>query len=123
MYVEQFSHRFLNGFFYELGFGGGCGSGGKVVPLEQFSHRLLNGFFYELGFGGGCGSGGKVVHLEQFSDRFLNGFFYELGFGRSRRVELAGRARSWRIRVAHPTPHPNWESRPGTPLVIFLGVG
>ena len=32
------------------------------------------------------------------------------------------RARSWRIRAAHPTPHPNWESRPGTPLVIFLVV-
>ena len=53
--------------------------------------------------------------------------FNELGLGRAtkggRKVELAGRARSWRIRVAHPTPHPNWESRPGTPLVIFLGVG
>ena len=123
MHLEQFSDRFLNGFLYELGFGGGCGSGGKVVHLEQFSDRFLNGFLYELVLGGGCGSGGKVVHLEQFSHRFLNGFLYELVLGRSRRVELAGRARSWRIRVAHPTPHPNWESRPGTPLVIFLGVG
>ena len=47
---------------------------GVVVYLEQFSDRFLNGFFYELGFGGGCGSDGKVVPLEQFSDRFLNGF-------------------------------------------------
>ena len=44
----------------------------KMVHLEQFSYRFLIGFFYELGFGGGCGSGGKVVHLEQFSHRFLN---------------------------------------------------
>ena len=28
-----------------------------------------------------------------------------------------------RLLAEHPTPHPNWESRPGTPLVIFLGVG
>ena len=68
VHLEQFSHRFLNGFFYELGFGGGCGSGGKVVHLEQSSHRFLNGFFYMLVFGGGCGSGGKVMHLEQFSE-------------------------------------------------------
>ena len=81
VYLDQFSDGFLNGFFYELGFGGGCGSGGKVVPLEQFSHRVLKGFFYELGFGGWCGSGGKVVYLEQFSDRCLNGFLCELGFG------------------------------------------
>ena len=38
------------------------------MHLEQFSHRFLNGFLCELGFGGGCGSGGKVVHLEQFSE-------------------------------------------------------
>ena len=60
--LEQFSDRFLKGFFYELGFGGGCGSGGEVVLLEQFSHRFLKGFFCELGCGGGCGSGGKVMH-------------------------------------------------------------
>ena len=28
-----------------------------------------------------------------------------------------------RLLAEHPTPHPNWESRPGTPLVIFLGGG
>ena len=38
------------------------------MHLEQFSDRFLKGSFYELGFGGGCGSGGKVVHLEQFSE-------------------------------------------------------
>ena len=36
---------------------------GVVVCLDQFSDRFLNGLLYELGFGGGCGSGGKVVHL------------------------------------------------------------
>ena len=44
---------------------------GVVVYLEQFSDRFLKGFFYELGFGGGCGSGGKVVHLELFCHWFL----------------------------------------------------
>ena len=47
---------------------------GVVVYLEQFSHGFLNGLFYELGFGGECGSGGKVVYVELFSERFLNGF-------------------------------------------------
>ena len=86
-----------------------------MVHLEQFPDRFLNGFLDELGFGGGCGSGGKVMHLEQFSDRFLNGFFklYEL----RRYLENVDR-----LLAEHPTPHPNWESRPGTPLVIFLGV-
>ena len=81
MHLEQFSDRFLNGFLYEFGFGGVCGSGGKVMHLEQFSHRFLNGFLYELVLGGMCGSGGEVVHLEQFSDRFLNVILNELGFG------------------------------------------
>ena len=35
-----------------------------MVHLELFSDRFLHGFLYELGFEGGCGSGGKVVHLE-----------------------------------------------------------
>ena len=64
VHLEQFSHRFLNVILNELGFGGGCGSGGKVVYLEQFSHWFLNVILNELGFGEGCGSGGKVVHLE-----------------------------------------------------------
>ena len=41
------------------------------MVLDLFSDRFLHRFLYELGFGGGCGSGGKVVHLELLSDRFL----------------------------------------------------
>ena len=34
------------------------------MVLDLFSDRFLHRFLYELGFEGGCGSGGKVVHLE-----------------------------------------------------------
>ena len=109
VHLEQFSHRFLNGFLYKLVLGGGCGSGGKVVHLEQFSDRFLNGFFFELRFGGGCGSGGKVVYAEQFSDRFLNGFLNMI-------LENSGRA-------PYPTPKLGISARHAVSNLSGCGVG
>ena len=71
MVLEQFSDRFLHRILRYFGFGGRCGSGGKVVHLELFSDRFLHRIFRYFGFGGGCGSGLKVVYLELFSDWFL----------------------------------------------------
>ena len=109
MVLDLFSDRFLHRFLYELGFGGGCGSGGKVVHLELVSDWFFHGFLYELGFGGGCGSGGKVMHLEQFSHRFLNGFLYVV-------VENSGRA-------PYPTPKLGISARHAVSNLSGCGVG
>ena len=82
----------------------------------------------------GSEGGAEVEEKWCMWSSFLIGFgiVYYISWGSEGGAEVVEKGCIWsrfilgsvdRLLAEHPTPHPNWESRPGTPLVIFLGVG